>query len=84
MCGWCVTALAESRATIFSEENRRALFVPRHPRPQTCLARSPLALTHYPVARIAPQIQHMDGMYELSSDVALPDVGGSCPSAGQM
>ena len=84
MYSWCVTALTESRAMIFSEENRRALFVPRHPRHQTCLARSPSVLTRHPVARIAPQKQHIDGMHELSSGVALPYVGGSCPSAGQM
>ena len=83
MYGWCVTALTESRATIFSEENRRGLFVPRHPRPQTCLARSPSALIRHPVARIAPHRQHMDGMRELISGVAQSGVGGSCPSAGQ-
>ena len=84
MSSWCVTALTESRASIFSEENRRALFVPRHPRPQICLARSPAALTRHLVDRIAPYRQHMYGMSELRSGVALPDVGGSCPRAGQM
>ena len=84
MFGWCVMALAEYRATIYARTIILVVFVPRNPRLQTCLARSPAAPTRHPVARIAPHIQHMDGMHELSSGVALPYVGGSCPSAGQM
>ena len=60
--------------------NRLVVFVPRYPRLQACLARSPAALTRHPVARIAPHRQHMDGMRELSSGAGQPDDGGSCPS----
>ena len=83
MFGWCVMALAEYRATIYTRTIILVVFVPRNPRLQTCLARSPAAPTRHPVARIAPHIQHMDGMHELSSGVAQSGVGGSCPSAGQ-
>ena len=73
MSSWYCMARIESCATIYTRTIVLVVFVPRHPRPQTCLARSPAALTRDHVARIAPHRQYVDDMCELSSGVGQPD-----------